>query len=120
MSDKSRDKQAKGAGKGGIVPPVKSRWKKGQSGNPKGMPPRTETQKQLKELLVKWFNETDEKGKSNLRKQIEKLAKVKSEKGARLLIEYGFGKVRDELDITSGGEPLPIVGIEVVKPDGDA
>lgn len=91
------------------------KFKKGESGNPNGRPPKTETQRQLKELLVQWFNETDAKGKSNLRKQIEKLAKVKSEKGVRLLLEYGFGKVKDELDVTSGGEAIRIVGIDTSK-----
>lgn len=30
------------------------------------------------------------------------------------------GKMIKRVDVTSGGEPLHIVGIEVVKPDGDA
>ena len=80
-------------------PPVHSRFKKGKSGNPRGRTPKTETQKELAAVIKAYLNETDSKEKSNLRKQIEKLARLKTEKGSRLLLEYGFGKV-----------PQPVVG----------
>ena len=103
MSDKSGEGQAK-AGRGGNVPPPHARWKKGQSGNPKGMPPKTETQKQLAEVIKAYLNETDAKNKTRLRKLLEKLSKINNEKGARLMLEYGFGKVAEKVLLDGSGE----------------
>ena len=89
-----------------LDPPIHSRFPKGKSGNPKGRTPITETQKQLKEVIVAYLNETDSRKKSNLRKLLEKLSKVRNEKGARLLLEYGFGKVQQTVDVTSKGEQI--------------
>lgn len=94
-------------------PPEHTRFKKGESGNPKGRPKIAENIKELKALIVAWNNETDAKGKSNIEKQIAKLAK--SERGLKLLWEYGYGKVQQEIDITSKGEAIRIVGIDTSK-----
>ena len=85
------------------MPPMHARFKKGQSGNPKGGPVKTETQKQLAEVIKAYLNETDAKNKTRLRKLLEKLSKINNEKGARLMLEYGYGKVKESVDVTSGG-----------------
>src|SRR3990167_4323790 len=87
-----------------LDPPIHSRFPKGKSGNQKGRTPITETQKQLKEVIVAYLNETDSRKKSNLRKLLEKLSKVRNEKGARLLLEYGFGKVPQPVALEADGE----------------
>ena len=50
--------------------------------------------------------------------QIKKAEKGNTNAYAKLI--EATGKMVRRIDLTSGGEPLPIVGIEVVKPDGDA
>lgn len=55
MNGKTPAHQAngRGAGRGGIIPPVENRWKPGQSGNPKGRPTAGA-------CIVEWMNEMRE------------------------------------------------------------
>src|SRR3990167_7937520 len=86
------------------LPPVEHRFKKGEVANPKGRPLKTETQKQLAEVIKAYLNETDAKNKTRLRKLLEKLSKINNEKGARLMLEYGFGKVAEKVLLDGSGE----------------
>lgn len=89
-------------------PPVHSRFKKGQSGNPKGRPPKLP---KLDELLAAVMSE-ERNGLTAAEAVIRSLL-VKATKGdvraAEVLLDRAFGKVKQPTDITSGGEPIRVL-----------
>lgn len=80
------------------------KWKKGQSGNPKGRPP---TLPDLNILVAKVLSET--KGditaaEAILKKLVHRAITESSANGVRsaeILLERGYGKVKQDLGITS-------------------
>ena len=90
--------------------PVHTRFKKGQSGNPKGRPPKLP---KLDELLASVMSE--ERNGLTAAEAVLRSLVVKATKGdvraAELLLDRTFGKQRHDIDVTSAGQPItpPIV-----------
>jgi len=87
--------------------PIHTRFKKGQSGNPKGRPPKLP---KLDELLASVMSE--ERNGLTAAEAVLRALLVKATKGdvraAEVLLDRSFGKVRQVTDITSGGEPIKV------------
>lgn len=121
--------------------PPKSAWKPGQSGNPKGRPADGESWAGIiaemaamtADAVAQEVGKSNELGRSYL--QLPKNVKMKRLIVARLmaaimfepssglvniLMERTDGKVRDNLDLTTGGEKLPgSITVRMVKDDSD-
>lgn len=86
-------------------PPVHSRFKKGQTGNPKGRPPKLP---KLDELLASVMSE--ERNGLTAAEAVLRSLLVKATKGdvraAELLLDRTFGKQRTDIDLTTGGQPI--------------
>lgn len=87
------------------TPPVHSQFKKGKSGNPKGRPPKLP---KLDELLATVMGE--ERNGMTAAEAVLKSMLAKATKGdvraAELLLDRTFGKLRTDVDVTSGGEKI--------------
>lgn len=87
-----------------------TKFKKGQTGNPKGRPPKLP---KLDELLASVMSE--ERNGLTAAEAVLRALIVKATKGdvraAELLLDRTFGKQRQNVDITSAGQPItpPIV-----------
>lgn len=92
------------------VTPVHTRFKKGQSGNPKGRPPKLP---KLDELLATVM--TQERNGVTAAEAVLKALLAKATKGdvraAELLLDRTFGKLRTDVDVTSAGHAItpPII-----------
>ena len=100
------------------VTPVHTRFKKGQSGNPKGRPPKLP---KLDELLATVM--TEERNGLSAAEAVLRSLLAKATKGdvraAELLLDRTFGKLRTDVDVTSGGDKIvtpPIVWSDQVAP----
>lgn len=84
-----------------------TKFKKGQTGNPKGRPPKLP---KLDELLASVMSE--ERNGLTAAEAVLRALIVKATKGdvraAEVLLDRSFGKVRQVTDITSGGEPIKV------------
>lgn len=87
---------------------------KGQSGNIKGRPKLPD----LKEAMARALGEQAKDGTTALDQIIEAMRRKAAQgdvKAAELLLARGFGKPRESVDITSGGEKIvtpPIVWVD--------
>lgn len=85
-------------------------WKKGQTGNPKGRPPKLP---RLDELLATVM--TEERNGLSAAEAVLRSLLAKATKGdvraAELLLDRTFGKLRTDVDVTSGGSAItpPII-----------
>lgn len=83
-------------------------WKKGQSGNPKGRPPKLP---KLDDLLATVMSE--EKDGLTAAEAVLRAMLIKATKGdvraAEVLLDRAFGKVKQITDITSAGEQIKVV-----------
>jgi uncharacterized protein YyaL (SSP411 family) len=100
----------------GLIPFVKGH--KGGPGRPK-LP-------DLKEILAKVLSKENEEGKSEAEQILEALkrqAKAGNVKASQLLLDRGWGKIKESLDITTDGEKInkPTIQIEIIttKKDGE-
>ena len=99
----------------GLIP-----FKKGHKGGP-GRPKMPD----LKEILTKVLGKENEEGKTEAEQILEALkkqAKAGNVKASQLLLDRGYGKVKEQIDITTDGEKLnkPSIQIEIItsyKPD---
>ena len=105
----------KGKNTSGLIP-----FKKGNPGGP-GRPKLPD----LKEILTKVLGKENEEGKSEAEQILEALkrqAKAGNVKASQLLLDRGYGKVKESLDITTDGEKInkPSIQIEIIttKKDG--
>jgi alkylation response protein AidB-like acyl-CoA dehydrogenase len=94
---------------------VKHRFKKGQSGNPKGKVKLPDIREALAKILAE-----EKDGVTALEATLAAL-RAKATKGdiraAEALLDRAFGKPRQSIDHTSDGKPLPsAIRIELVDP----
>lgn len=100
----------KGKNTSGLIP-----FKKGNPGGP-GRPKLPD----LKEILAKVLGKENEEGKTEAEQILEALkkqAKAGNVKASQLLLDRGFGKVKESLDITTDGEKInnkPSIQIEII------
>lgn len=91
---------------------------KGVSGNPAGRPKKKQSlDKYLDEALLEG-EATD--GRSNIQAILDRLvsqAKAGNTKAAEMLLDRYFGKVPNQTDITTGGQPFIKPPIEWTDPD---
>jgi alkylation response protein AidB-like acyl-CoA dehydrogenase len=95
-------------------PPLHSRFKKGQSGNPKGRPKLPDIREALAKVLAE-----EKDGITALEATLRAL-RAKATKGdvraAEALLDRAFGKAVQRTDVTSGDKPIatpPIAWIPV-------
>jgi hypothetical protein len=86
-------------------------WKKGQSGNPKGRPPKLP---KLDELLADIMGHEATNGRTeaeNVLLAVVARAKKGDVRAAELLLDRTFGKLRTDVDVTSAGHAItpPII-----------
>jgi hypothetical protein len=94
--------------------------KKGEVKNPKGAPKKLP---KLDELLAQVLGETEE-GKTQAQRILEALvrrANTGDVKSANLLLERGYGKVKEHIDITTNEESInkPSIQIEIITTKQD-
>jgi len=85
---------------------IKPRWEKGQSGNPKGRPKMPD----LKEAISKILSE-EKNGQSALEAVLIALfnrALKGDVRAAQELLDRGFGKSQQNIDLSTLGQPLSI------------
>lgn len=85
---------------------IKPRWEKGQSGNPKGRPKMPD----LKEAISKILSE-EKNGQSALEAVLIALfnrALKGDVRAAQELLDRGFGKSQQNVDLSTLGQPLSI------------
>lgn len=94
-------------------------FKKGQSGNPKGRPPKLP---KLDELLADVLGE--EKDGLTAAEAILKALRAKAAKGdiraAEVLLERAYGKAKQAIDLTSGGEKVSTTMFYLPKEDEES
>ena len=101
------------------LPPVHSRFKKGQSGNPNGRPKLPDISEALAKILA------DEKDGRTALEQTLLALRAKAVKGdiraAEALLDRAFGKPKQSVDHTTGGDKLPpsAIRVELVTPSQD-
>jgi alkylation response protein AidB-like acyl-CoA dehydrogenase len=95
-------------------PPLHSRFKKGQTGNPKGRPKLPDIREALAKVLA------EEKDGVTALEATLKALRAKATKGdvraAEALLDRAFGKAVQRTDVTSGDKPIatpPIAWIPV-------
>lgn len=115
MSLEEGKPKKKGKNTSGLIPFVKGH--KGGPGRPK-MP-------DLKEILIKVLGKENEDGKTEAEQILEALkkqAKAGNVKASQLLLDRGYGKVKESLDITTDGEKInnkPSIQIEIITSNRD-
>lgn len=102
----------------GVTPKGAKPFRKGQSGNPAGKPKMPD----LKEAMARALGEQAKDGRTALDQIIEAMRRKAAQgdvKAAELLLARGFGKPRESVDITSGGEKIATPPIVWVDAKGD-
>jgi hypothetical protein len=91
-------------------------FKKGQSGNPKGRPKLPDLKAAIAKVLA------EEKDGMDALEAILKAQRAKAAKGdtraAEFLMDRGYGKAQQFMDLTTGGDK--ITEIKINWPDGDS
>jgi len=87
-------------------PPKEHRFKKGQSGNPKGRPKKLP---EIDKLLADVLGEEDEGGTAALTilKKLRQKASAGNLRAAEILLDRAYGKPRQSIDHTTDNQPLP-------------
>ena len=83
--------------------PTSASWKPGQSGNPKGRPPKGYS-------ITEWFKDmlaSDPQIKDELGSAILQKAKSGDATAMKLVWSYMDGMPQQKMDVTSDGKPLP-------------
>jgi len=90
-------------------------FKKGQSGNPNGRPKLPDLREAMAKVLA------EEKDGMSALEAILKALRVKATKGdvraAQELLDRGFGKAKQSVDVTTNGESITGFTIEILKND---
>ena len=97
------------------IPPKEAQFKKGQSGNPKGRPKLPD----IKDLMDKVMGE-EKDGMTAAEAILKKLRAMASQgnlKAAEILLDRGYGKAKQQMDVTSGDKPLVQPTIIVQAPE---
>jgi hypothetical protein len=102
--------------KPGQIPEGATPFKKGQSGNPKGRPKLPDLKAAIAKVLA------EEKDGMDALEAILKAQRAKAAKGdtraAEFLMDRGYGKAQQFMDLTTGGDK--ITEIKINWPDGDS
>lgn len=96
-------------------PPLNTRFKKGQSGNPMGGPRKLPA---LDKLMAEVLGKEDGKGKTEAQKILEAVIKraMKGDvKAAEMLLNRGYGLPKQTLNIESA--PIPIMTVDPLNGD---
>lgn len=95
-----------------VDPPKEHRFKKGQSGNPKGRPKKAPG---LDQIIADVLSE--EKGGQNVAQMIIKRLALQAVKGniraAEVLLERAYGKVKQQIEVD---EVMTIIDVKAKKP----
>jgi hypothetical protein len=90
-------------------------FKKGQSGNPNGRPKKLP---QIDVLLADVLGEENSDGIEAAKIILMALRKKAAQgdvRAAELLLDRAYGKAKQQMDVTSGGNPVPIPQIIMPK-----
>jgi hypothetical protein len=90
-------------------------FKKGQSGNPNGRPKKLP---QIDVLLADVLGEENSDGIEAAKIILMALRKKAAQgdvRAAELLLDRAYGKAKQQMDVTSGGNPVPIPTIIMPK-----
>ena len=109
-----------GAGDGGTIPPIEHRFKPGnKAAVGYGRPRKLEAfQELIKDILGEEQTTVLDNGQRITLTRAQVLVRMmltKSPSDRIALLEYAFGKVKQEMDVTSNGETLK--GYTIVSPD---
>lgn len=77
-------------------------FKKGKSGNPNGRPTGSTTKPKFSDFLSKEEIE-------GIVAKAKELALAGNENMIKLILEHNFGKAPQNVDLTSGGDPIKVV-----------
>jgi len=94
---------------------IEPKWKKGESGNPKGRPPMPDLKEALTKLLSEQQNGTT--ALEAILKALFKRALSGDVRAAQELLDRGFGKSQQLIDVTTQGEQINHFTYEVIKSD---
>ena len=91
-------KASEGAGKGGVIPPIETRWKPGQSGNPKGRPKGAATSfervlEQELERQVEGDSAQGDDGRISRRRRLVRALLAAVERGDPWAVRLAFERV---------------------------
>lgn len=113
MTDETKDtgvEQASRAGNGGVVPPVDTQFggKRANTRNNKGRPKSFDALRKLAQKIAASDLPPNEKGEilTRIEATLMLMSTSRNPADRRLFLEYAFGKVKDEVDLTSDGKPI--------------
>ena len=84
------------------TPPEKSKFKKGQSGNPKGRPKKIP---ELEVLINEVFGDAD--AMKEILTSLQAQAKKGNIRAAEMILDRAYGKPKQSIDHTTDGNALP-------------
>lgn len=87
-------------------PPKETRWKPGQSGNPKGKPKSFDALRDLFQNIAE--QEITIQGNTYTRAEAIGIAMSMDKKLMREFLEFAYGKVPQAVDVTSKGEQITL------------
>lgn len=85
-----------------VAPPEKTRFKKGQTGNPKGRPKKIP---ELETLINEVFG--DEDAMKAILISLQAQAKKGNIRAAEMILDRAYGKPKQSIDHTTDGNALP-------------
>ena len=100
---------------------AKHGFKKGQSGNPNGRPKKLP---ELDKLLADVLGEEKDgiTAAEAILKKLRQMAAQGNLRAAEILLDRGYGKPKQQMDLTTGGNPIPSPVIQLAhgKPQSEA
>jgi hypothetical protein len=109
---KTGGKQATGASPlNGVVPPIETRFKPGQSGNPKGRP---KDLKELRELAQAIGGENlGGTALTRIEAKLRAMSTSRNPRDSEIFLQYAYGKVKDQIEHAGAdGGPIQIENLE--------
>lgn len=94
----------------GLVP-----FKKGQSGNPSGKPKLPKLEDILDEVLGETVGDAEMTAAKAVVLKLRQLAVKGDIRAINALLDRAYGKARERIDITTGGEPITAITYSVKR-----